>query len=183
VAFLDFIDSLSLSDEEKDRLRREHDQEVSPLKNENENLKARDKRDSVESDVQALAALGFSDAPGLLKFVRRLYLSPTAEEPSAVLLSDSEMGLSGDNATGATNRETISAINAVRQFINLMPRNDKGKINLADVGVVDNAIRPEDGGEADSTEEHRANLAKITGRPIERTRKRYGVASVTAGGE
>jgi hypothetical protein len=96
VGILEEIDKLELSDEQKETLRREYSTELDPLKNENDSLKAKDRRQSVDDEVKALAALGLSDSPGLLKYYRRALLSPDSEEPGAVLLSDTEMHLSGD---------------------------------------------------------------------------------------
>lgn len=179
------IDKLELSDDVKARLRQEYASEVDPLKSENSSLKARDRRSTVEEDVKGLAELGFAEAPGLLKFYRRALLSPDAEEPGAILMSDSDLSLTGDAATGATGREEISVAGALRKFVELMPRNGEGKIVLSDMMLAsEDHGRPEDGGEneGETTEDHKANLAKITGREIKRTRKRYGGGIVSGGG-
>jgi hypothetical protein len=110
-------------------------------------------------------------------------LSGDAEEPGAVLLSDSEMHLSGDAATGATGREEISVAGALRKFVELMPRTQEGKLELSDMQLTDDHGRPDDGGEPeDKTDEHRKNLEAITGRSLKRTRKRYG-GMVSDGGD
>jgi hypothetical protein len=184
VGILETIDGLDLSDEQKDKLRQEYAEGIDPLKTENDSLKAKDRRSSVEEEVRGLANLGLSEAPGLLKFYRRVLLSGDAEEPGAVLLSDSEMHLSGDAATGATGREEISVAGALRKFVELLPRNNEGKLNLSDMSLTDDHGRPDDGNNdgEETTDDHRANLGKITGRDLTRTRKRYG-ATVSAGGE
>lgn len=187
MGILETIEGLELSDEQKDKLKAEYQVEIDPLKTENDSLKAKDRRTSVEDEVKALGGLGFDEAPGLLKFYRRVLLSGDAEEPGAVLLSDSEMHLSGDVATGAAGREEISVAGALRKFVELLPRNNEGKLELSDISLTDDHGRPEDGGEPDpeaQTNEARENLGKITGRDLKRTRKRYqrGVAS-GAGGE
>jgi hypothetical protein len=174
VGILETIDAMELSDEQKEKLRQEYTEAVDPLKTENDSLKAKDRRSSVEEEVKGLATLGFSEAPGLLKFYRRVLLSGDAEEPGAVLLSDSEMHLSGDAATGATGREEISVAGALRKFVELLPRNNEGKLNLSDMNLTDDHGRPDDTGseEGETTDDHRDNLGKIVGRDLKRTRKR-----------
>lgn len=184
MGILEEIDALELSDDVKDKLRQEHLKEVDPLKTERDSLKAKDKRSAVEDEVKGLATLGFSETPGLLKFYRRVLLSADAEEPGAILMSDSELHLSGDAATGATGREEISVAGALRKFVELLPRNSEGKLELSDMMLAtEDHGRPEDGGKEgeETTEDHRKNLEKITGRNLTRTRKRYG-AMVTGGG-
>jgi hypothetical protein len=146
VGLIDTLDSLDLSDDVKAQLRREHEQEVTNLSDENATLKAKDRRDSVEQEVQDLAAIGLEEAPGLLKFYRRVLLSDD-EEPGAVLLSDDEMNLSGDQATGAKGKEEISVAGALRQFVSLLPRNQEGMLNLSDQALAGNSGDPTPTGE------------------------------------
>jgi len=186
VGILEEIDKLELADDVKEQLRQEHSREVDPLKSERDSLKAKDRKSSVEDEVKALGSIGFSDAPGLLKFYRRALLSPDAELPGAVLMSDAELHLSGDEATGATGREEYSVASALRKFVELLPRNQEGKLELSDMALsTEEHGRPEEGGEEgkESSEDHRKNLAKITGRTVTRTRKRYGGGVVAAGGD
>lgn len=184
MGILETIDKLELSDEQKDELRREYASDVDPLKTERDSLKAKSRQQTVEDEVKALGSLGLSEAPGLLKFYRRVLLSPDSEEPGAVLLSDSELHLSGDQATGASGREEMSVAGVLRKFVELLPRNNEGKLELSDMNLADDHGRPEEGGqeEGETTDDHRKNLEKITGRSLTRTRKRYG-AMVTGGGE
>jgi hypothetical protein len=68
--------------------------------------------------------------------------------------------------------------------VELLPRNNEGKIELSDMQLTDDHGRPDEGGEPNSEskpDEHRKNLETITGRSLKRTRKRYG--GMTAGGE
>jgi len=183
VGILETIDGMDLSDEQKDKLRQEYSADVDPLKTENDSLKAKDRRSSVEEEVKALGGIGLSAAPGLLKFYRRVLLSGDAEEPGAVLLSDSEMHLSGDAATGATGREEISVAGALRKFVELLPRNNEGKLELSDMNLTDDHGRPDDkgAGEEEDSDDHKKNLEEITGRSLKRTRKRYG--ATVAGGD
>jgi hypothetical protein len=183
VGILETIDGMDLSDEQKDKLRQEYSADVDPLKTENDSLKAKDRRSSVEEEVKALGGIGLSAAPGLLKFYRRVLLSGDAEEPGAVLLSDSEMHLSGDAATGATGREEISVAGALRKFVELLPRNNEGKLELSDMNLTDDHGRPDDkgDGEDEDSDDHKKNLEEITGRSLKRTRKRYG--ATVAGGD
>lgn len=185
MGILEEIDKLELSDEAKDKLRQEYTSELDPLKSERDSLMAKDKRTSVEAEVKGLAELGFSEAPGLLKYYRRVLLSTDAEEPGAVLMSDAEMHLSGDVATGATGREEISVAGALRKFVELLPRNNEGKLELSDMMLTDDHGKPEDGGTEDeeTSDDHRKNLEKITGRSITRTRSRYRGGIVSGGGD
>jgi hypothetical protein len=186
VGILEEIDKLDLSDEVKDKLRQEHASEIDPLKSERDSLAAKDRRTEVDTEVKGLADLGLSGSPGLLKFYRRVLLSADAEEPGAVLMSDTELHLSGDVATGATGREEISVAGALRKFVELLPRNNEGKLELSDMMLAEeNHGRPEEGGEeeGESTDDHRKNLEKITGRSLTRTRKRYSGGIVSGGGD
>ena len=185
MGILEEIDKLELADEVKEQLRQEHLKEVDPLKSERDSLKAKDRRTSVEDEVKSLADLGFSETPGLLKFYRRVLLSSDAEEPGAVLMSDSELHLSGDAATGAAGREEISVAAALRKFVELLPRNGEGKLELSDMMLsTEDHGRPEEGGEnnGETSEDHRKNLEKITGRSLTRTRKRYAGQGIVSGG-
>ena len=186
MGFLETIDKLDLSDDVKDKLRQEHQSEFDPLKSENDSLRAKDRRTDVEGEVEGLKTLGFSEAPGLLKFYRRVLLSADAEEPGAVLMSDNELHLSGDVATGATGREEISVAGALRKFVELLPRNGEGKLELSDMMLsTEEHGRPEEGGEeqGETTDDHRKNLEKITGRSLTRTRSRYARGIVSGGGD
>lgn len=183
MGFIEELDKMDLADDVKERLIREHRGEVDPLKNENDSFQAQSRQASVEGEITALSAMGFSESPGLLKYVRRILLSPDVEEPGAVLLSDNEMGLSGDKATGATGREEISVAKAIRGFIEHMPKKD-GKILLSQQAISDDDEgRPANGDDDEKVTEHKSNLKKITGRTTDRTRKRYHRASITAGEE
>src|SRR4029077_19737355 len=111
-------------------------------------------------------------------------LSADAEEPGAVLMSDSELHLSGDVATGATGREDISVAGALRKFVELLPCNNEGKLELSDMNLADDHGRPDDGGEeeGETTDDHRKKHEKMPGRSLTRTRKRYGGGVVSGGG-
>lgn len=175
MGLLETLDTLDLSDEVKAQIRQEHETDISGTVTELSTLRAQARRKDVDDEIDNLKKLGFSEAPGLLKFVRRVLLSDDSE-PGLVLLSDQEMELSGDDATGATNKEEISVAGAVRRFIDLMPKKDE-KIVLADQVLLDNSgDKPADDDTVDvdeKTDEHRQNLAKITGQSNTRTRKRY----------
>lgn len=189
MGFIEDVQAMDLSDDDKQVLIEKHRSEVDPLRQTNESLSARTKKDTVEAEVVALADAGFKDQPGLLKYYRRCLLSPDAEEPGAVLLSDTEMELSGDQATGATGREEVSVATALRTFVKLM-LNDDGKlaVDLSDIATAtDDDDRP-DAGDNDPTkrtEEARSNLSNLTGKDLTRKSrsKRYRTATVTGGGE
>lgn len=184
MGLLDTLDSLDLSDEVKDQLRREHTEEVTPLRTAN-------RRSEVDQDVQTLLDIGFSEAPGAMAFYRRVQLSDDGQ-PGIVLLSDADMNLSGDDATGATTREGMSAAQVLRKFVELLPKNEEGKlaIALSDQGLAGSAGKPPakgdqiDGG-GDETD-HRQGAEKALGRTITRDRsKRYrkGGMLIPSGGD
>lgn len=192
MGYIEDVQAMNLSDEDKQVLIEAHRKEVDPLKESNKTLNARSKKETVEAEVVALGDAGFEEAPGLLAYFRRCLLSDDAEEPGAVLLSDNDMGLSGDLATGATGRESVSVASALRKFVELMPRTEEGKLRIAlsDQGAAtDNHGRPGTGGGDERTDEEKATehaerVGRLAGRPIERTRKRYQRhATITAGGE
>lgn len=167
MGLLEEIAKLELSDEAKAKLISEYKGEVDPLK-------AKSKVDAVEKKIDDW---GLSDFPGVAKKVRRYLLAPDAEEPGALLLSDSEMGLTGDQATGATTREEVSIAQVVTDIFDSLPRTQEGKLNLSEqmIGADDHG-RPDD---EEETPEKKADgakqrLAKTTGKSVTRTGKRYG---------
>jgi len=192
VGILETIDALNLTDDEKSRLRREYGEEVDPLRTEVGTLRTNDRREKVRTDILALSEAGFKDAPAALAFVRRLYLSPDAEEPGVVLFADHELGLTGEEATGAHAREEMSVKGAFEKFFSLLPRDKDGKlkVQLSDQGTVtDDHGRPKTGDDvADAeanTAEHKSSLGKAIGTTIGRPsrEKRYGGRYSSGGGE
>jgi hypothetical protein len=192
VGILETIDALNLSDEEKARMRREYAEEVDPLKTENSTLKGNDRRERVKVEIANLSDAGLKDAPAALAFLRRLYLSPDAEEPGVVLFADHELGLSGDEATGAHAREEMSTKAAFEKFFSLLPKDKDGKLKVA---LSDQGTVTEDHGQpltgdaaldADAnTAAHKSSLGKAIGREIGRPsrEKRYGGRQSSGGGE
>lgn len=181
MGLLETIDSLDLSDEAKEQLRQEYGLETGATSDELARLRRQNRRDSVETEVGTIAGL-FSDDPdkpedkpvGLLKFVRRVLLSDD-DEPGLVLLSDADLELSGDEATGNRSTEDISVANAVRKVFELMPKTAEGKINFSDQAHADDAhSRPKDDEEVSDEEKaaSRKRAEKTLGRPIERKRTR-----------
>jgi hypothetical protein len=192
VGILETIDALNLSDEEKARMRREYAEEVDPLKSENSTLKASDRSERVKVEIANLSDAGLKDAPAALAFLRRLYLSPDAEEPGVVLFADHELGLSGNEATGATAREEMSTKAAFEKFFSLLPKDKDGKlkVTLSDQGdITDDHGKPRTGddvADADAkTAEHKSSLGRAIGREIGRPsrEKRYGGRQSSGGGE
>lgn len=175
MGYVEDVQAMELPEEQKQFLLSSYQKEIDPLKTERDSLKAQSKQDSVEADIDKW---GLSDHPGLAKYVRRTLLSPDSEAPGAILLSDSEMGLSGDKATGATGREETSVAAVVRNIFELMPRNEEGKLNLSDQAInTDDHNRPAEGDDDDPAKKSnkaRENLAKTTGKKVKRSGKRYG---------
>ncbi len=188
MGILETIDALNCSDEEKARMRREYEEEVNPLRTENQTLRTNDRRESVKLAIAELSDAGFKDAPRALAFVRRLYLSPDAEEPGVVLFADHELGLSGDEATGATAREEMSVKKAFETFFEMLPRDKDGKlkITLSDQGTItDDHGQPLVGDKSDAaanTEAHKASLGSALGRSIDRPSRDKRYRGWTSGG-
>lgn len=202
MGILDTIDSLELSDEQKNQLRLEYAKDVDPIKARAQQAERDNKRDKVEEEVSRIGAM-FSDEQGnvlpdalsAVKFARRVFLSDTgadpSQEPEAVLLADHELGLSGDKASGAHSQEGITAAGALRKFIELLPTEEKdGKVRLM---LSDQSLSSDDhsrtgggGATEDETDKdgHRKSLSAATGLPEpQRTRKRYsGGRPVATGG-
>jgi hypothetical protein len=190
VGILETIDGLNLSDEEKARMRREYEAEVDPLKTERDRLQANDRASRVKVDIANLADAGLKDAPKALAFLRRLYLSPDAEEPGVVLFADHELGLTGDEATGARTREEMSTKQAFETFFSLFPTDKDGKLKIAlsDQGnLLEEHGRPDKGDDDpdEKTEKHKSSLGRAIGRDIGRPsrEKRYGGRQTSGGGE
>lgn len=191
MGILETIDALNLSDEDKARMKSEYESEVNPLRTENSSLKTRDRSERVKAEIALLSDAGWNKAPAALAFVRRVYLSPDAEEPGVVLFADHELGLSGSDATGAVQREEMSAKKVLETFFSLLPTDKDGKLKLAlsDQGdLTDDHGKPLTGDDlVDSdakTAQHKSSLGKALGRTIDRPSlgKRYG-ATVSGGGE
>jgi hypothetical protein len=192
VGILETIDALNCSDDEKARMRREYAEEVDPLKAERDRLAASDRSDRVKVEIANLSDAGLKDAPAALAFIRRLYLSPDAEEPGVVLFADHELGLTGNDATGATAREEMSTKGAFEKFFSLLPKDKDGKLKIAlsDQGsVTDDHGQPLTGDDAADAEKntaaHKKSLGAAIGREIGRPsrEKRYGGRQSSGGGE
>lgn len=188
MGILETIDALNLGDEEKARMKREYEEEVNPLRTEVGTLRTNDRRDKVKTEILALSEAGFKDAPRALAFVRRLYLSPDAEEPGVVLFADHELNLTGEEATGATSREEMSVAQAFRHFFSLLPHDDEGKlkVTLSDQGnITDDHGKPAVGDKEDAaaaTAEHKTSLGKSLGRDIGRPSRDKRYAGFSSGG-
>lgn len=190
MGILDVLDSLDLSDDQKAQLRREHEEEIGNVTSENQRLKASSKKSNVDTEIEALSNMGFDEAPGLLKFVRRVWLSDDGE-PGLILLSDDEMNLSDDDKTGANSREEITTAGAIRKFIELMPKTEEGKLKIAlsDQHIDTHGKPPAVGDEnnqENKDEQARSGLSDAIGVEVRpRTRSRYmrGGHKVTAGGD
>jgi len=184
MGYVEDIEKLELADDVKEQLIRSHQQEVDPLLQNNQALSRRSRKTAVNQEVIQLSNLGFDEAPGLLKFVRRVLLSDD-EEPGLVLLSDADLELSGDEATGANGKEELTVAGAIRKFIELMPKSQEGKLNLSDqVHGNENINRPDKGNDDPETKatERAERTERLAGGKVERTRKRYRRATSTAEG-
>jgi hypothetical protein len=189
VGLIDIIDQLDLSDEAKAQIRREHEQEMAQERAERQRLEREQRRSTVETEITALADAGFKEAKGLLAFTRRVFLSDD-QEPGLVLLSDHELSLQGEQASGSTQREEISTADVLRKFISMLPRTDQGAIALSEQALLTDDAGPPASGEDPSKEEKtagaRERLGNLTGQSVARTRRRYAGRSsslTVAGGD
>jgi len=187
MGYLEDIEALDLADDVKAQLIASHQAEVDPLQTDNQTLKRKTKKASVEAEIATLSDMlgDIPEKPGILKYVRRVYLSDD-EEPGTVLLSDAELELSGEEATGASSREELTVAGGIRKFIELMPKNAEGKINLGSQleGNNDDTLstRPKNGDPENpetKAAEKASRTARLAGKPINRTRARYGRAAST----
>lgn len=183
MGLIDELESMDLADDVKDRIRREHEAELNGNTVELSQLRAQARRNDVEQEVEGLKAL-FGEQPGLLKYVRRVLLSDD-EAPGLVLLSDADMQLSGDVATGATQKDEVTVAGAIRQFIELLPKKDDGTLALSDQVLAGNSTErvEEEEDAADKSKGATERLGKITGHTAARTRKRYSGGLHVAGGD
>lgn len=185
MGFLEDIEAMELSDEQKDQLRRAHVEEVSPIQADLEARKARDKKEAVETEVAALADLIGEQNVGPLKYFRRVLLSDD-EEPGLVLLSDDELQLADAQRTGAAGRQEITTAGALRDFVALLKQSagTSNKLHLSDDLAANNDNgRPDNTDKqdnpADRSKQAKENLSRVTGLPVvERKRTRYSRNSV-----
>jgi hypothetical protein len=180
VGFLDDVKKLELADDLKEKLIQAHQSEIDPYKEQNDKLQAKTKQDSVKREVDDLKALFGEDSVSLLKFCRRVFLSADAEEPGAVLLSDADLELAGDDATGASGREDISVAGALRKFIELMPRTDEGKLKVQLSEQVEESLAGSNRPDGDNEEDVSVKASRLAGRPVKRSGKRYAGFSAVA---
>jgi hypothetical protein len=187
MGFVEDVMALELDDDMKADIIAKHKAEHDPLKEDHDKLVASSRKDKVETEIAQLSDMGFKEAPGLLAWTRRVLLSPDAEEPGAVLLSDSELGLSGDKASGATGREEMSGAAILRKFIQLLPKNEEGKLKVELSEQVDTGDHEKPEGEDDPDKiaaEAAARRERLTGRPLDRKAvrsKRYRQGTVIGG--
>lgn len=177
MGFIEDIDAMDLADDVKASLKEKHQAERQKDIEEKAQLRAQNKRAEVDAEIAELSdTLGLKEAPGVMKFLRRVFLSDDGE-PAIVLLSDTDMALSGDEATGATQKEGMSAAETLRTFVKLLPRDDQGKLALSDQALAEEDHgRPDNGDEPtpeEKSEGAKKRLGAITGNTTTRTRKRY----------
>lgn len=90
------------------------------LAEENQRLRGNSKKGEVESKVQKVSDMGFSECPGFLSEYRDILLSDDGE-PAMVLFSTDDNG----NETG---RAALTATEIADRLINALPTDEKGKV-------------------------------------------------------
>lgn len=176
MGYIEEIDQMDLSDEVKSDLKAKYLADTRPQR-------VAGYRSEADEFVQLLSDAGLEKAPGFLKRIRRIMMSEDAHEPAAILMSDAELGLTGDEATGATGREEVTLAQEIKALFSLLPgfQEKKLKIDLGAMALADEAgVKPDDGGDPtpdEKTKEARTNLRRVTGQagdgaPV-MTRKRY----------
>jgi hypothetical protein len=175
MGLLEDIDALELSDEQKATLKEKYSDEIKAQEDENSRLRRERNKTNVTKELDDLKEIGLED-PTLRKFLRRVFLSDD-DEPGIVLLSDSDLELSGDDAIGSHKREEKTTAQVLRDFIGLLPRNQEGKLDLGGMALEDdNHGHPKDGEEEDEEKkrtERKESTKKWLGREPTRSRKRY----------
>lgn len=184
------IDKLDIPDEAKAKLKAEHNAEMRPSR-------LAGLKSDAESVVSRFRDMGFSEEKGcsaFLKRLRRIQMSEDAHEPAAVLMSDADLELSGEEALGASSREEVNLADEIVNLLNLLPGANEGKlkIQLSEQAVsAEGGSRPASGDSNPAQEAHDAStrLSKHTGvqtQGVSRSRYRRGgrpVATATQGGD
>lgn len=89
-------------------------QAVSALLDENATLRGKNRVKDADARIEELKAMGFSEAPGFLKFYRQIYLSDDGE-PAAVLFSDDDCKIK---------EAELSALAILDRAIDALPKED-----------------------------------------------------------
>lgn len=152
------LDGLDLSDEQRAQIEAQFADDEADAQ-ELERLRQKDREREVDDKIDGLKEVGLSDNPGVLKFLRRIYLSDDGK-PSAILLADDDAGLK---------QEEVSLSDAFDQFLDLL-KNQEGKLELSSQAVNTGGKRPpEDASEENrSHEEDMAEAAKVLGLPYDK---------------
>lgn len=129
------LDGLNLSDEQRQALEAQLSAQEADQQ-ELERLRAERREAEVDKKIDDLKEIGLSDNPGVLKLLRRIYLSDD-NKPTAVLLAD-------DGA----DEKTVSLTEAFDMFLNALKNQETGRLEFADQGLV-NGRRPEDTAEGE----------------------------------
>lgn len=183
MGYIEDVNAMALDDDVKATLIAKHQEEIDPLRKDNQDARREARRVTVEAEVAELSDMGFKEIPGVLAYYRRVQLSDD-EEPGAVLLTDAELNLSGDEASGARTREDVSVAGALKHFVGLIKTatDADGKLSglFSDQSVAaEGGDKPANGDASDQAtkdKEATERLGKVTGRTVERSGKRYAVS-------
>jgi len=149
------MDKLELSDEARELI--EHQQtELAENKEELAKVKADNQKHEVESKIENLKKIGLDQYPGLLKFIRNVYLSD--DGGTAILLSEEE--------NGKESKSKLTSTQIVDGFVEALPKED-GKIKLSEqILEIDNDNKPEDDTSKEVPQEEKtAKAAEFLGVP------------------
>lgn len=154
------LDSLGLSDEIRTQVEaalRTRDEEI-------ERLQAEDRKSKVEQEIAELSDAGFREAPGLLKYVRRVKLRDDGEI-AGILAADDE-----------NKEQEVTLSQVIDGFIERLPKNQEGKYELSAQALGHEAgEKPADNADEENQKSHEQQL--------EEGYDALGIERVAPGGE
>jgi membrane-associated HD superfamily phosphohydrolase len=124
------LDQLELSDEARSAIE-QLQAEANELRTQREQDAAELRASKVETRISELKDMGLEAFPGFLKAAREVYLSD--DGGTAILLSEE----------GNTSKTSLTASQIADRFIEALPKNDEGKVNLSEQILSENAdVKP-----------------------------------------
>lgn len=189
MGYVEDVQAMDLSDDIKEKLITSHMQETRPQR-------LAGYKSEADAVVDRFRKMGFSEEEGctaFLKRLRRIQMSEDAHEPAAVLMSDSDLELTGEAKLDAGSREEVNLADEVVNLLNLLPGAIEGKLKIQ---LSEQALAAEEGerpGSGDENPEQAASdaskrLSTHTGvqtKGVSRSRYRRGgrVVATSQGGD